>query len=130
MSIFVSTPLSKIATPGILFFLTLISGVWLSRSGRPFSGLPFNVHKLIAVATIVVIGLNLYRLQQQLGTRSLVELLAAVATGFFFLSLVVTGGLLALDIARPVALRVHQIVPLLALSSTVAVVYLLVAART
>jgi hypothetical protein len=46
--------LSRFVIPGIAFILTLASGFWLSRSGRPYNGLLFNSHKLIALAAVVV----------------------------------------------------------------------------
>jgi hypothetical protein len=40
--------LSRFVIPGIVFILTLAFGFWLSRSGRPYNGLLFNIHQLIA----------------------------------------------------------------------------------
>lgn len=46
--------LSRFVIPGIAFILTLAFGLWLSRLGRPYNGLLFNVHKLIALAAVIV----------------------------------------------------------------------------
>ena len=40
---------SRFALPGALLLITYVSGFWLSALGRPYQGLPFNVHKLIAL---------------------------------------------------------------------------------
>jgi len=130
MSITASVPLSKIAISGVLFVITLLSGVLLSHLGRPFNGLVFNIHKLIAVATVIFIGLHLYRLQQLVGARAFIDLAVMATAALLFLALIVTGGLLTLDIARPVALKIHQIAPPLALFGASAVLYLLVGGRS
>ncbi len=46
--------LSRFVIAGIVFILTLVFGFWLSRSGRPYNGLLFNIHKLIALAAVIV----------------------------------------------------------------------------
>lgn len=46
--------LSRFVISGIVFILTLAFGFWLSRSGRPYNGLLFNFHKLIALAAVIV----------------------------------------------------------------------------
>ena len=50
----------KVLTPGVLFILTLAFGVWLSRSGKPYNTLIFNIHKLIALAAVVVTAIQTF----------------------------------------------------------------------
>ncbi len=45
--------LPRFVVPGAIFVLTVAFGFWLSRLGRPYNGLLFNVHKLIALAAVV-----------------------------------------------------------------------------
>ena len=52
-------PAAKFVTPGVLFILTLVFGFWLSRSGKPYHTLIFNVHKLIALAAVVVTAIQI-----------------------------------------------------------------------
>lgn len=40
--------------PLILFFLTLPFGFWLLVLGKPYNGLLFNIHKLLALAGVVL----------------------------------------------------------------------------
>jgi hypothetical protein len=54
--------LSKFLAPAILFLLTLLFGVWLSLSGKPYNGWLFNIHKLIALAAVVLTVIPLYQL--------------------------------------------------------------------
>ena len=39
----------KITGIGIVFLLIIISGIWLTKTGRPYSPVLFNVHKLISL---------------------------------------------------------------------------------
>ena len=50
--------LQQFIIPGILFLLTLVFGFWLSYVGKPYNGLLFNIHKLIALACVVLLGIQ------------------------------------------------------------------------
>jgi hypothetical protein len=117
--------ISRTILCGSLFFFTLLSGVWLSHSGRPINGVIFTIHKLIALATVIAIGVIVYRLHQAGDIRAIVRLTAIFVTGILFLGLFVTGALLSRGMPLPQAiLRIHQVAPLLALASSAVTVYL------
>ena len=127
---------SKIAICGGLLLLTLVSGVWLSHSGKPFNSLIFTIHKLIALATVIIIGTNVYHLFRAMDGNTLVTLSVIAVSGLLFLALFVSGALLSLipagllNLAKPmpeVILKFHQLAPLPALVSAMATIYLLVA---
>lgn len=46
--------------PGIGFLVTLSFGFWLSRLGKPYNGILFNIHKLIALGAVVLTTLQIY----------------------------------------------------------------------
>jgi hypothetical protein len=46
--------LSKFLLPGVGLLLTLGFGFWLSSAGKPYNGALFNVHKLLALAAVVL----------------------------------------------------------------------------
>ena len=121
---------SKVAYAGIGFLLTLISGVVLSKMGRPLNSAVFGAHKIIAVGTIVLIGLNIRDLARVVGLQAVhPELIWG--TGLLLLALVVSGSLLSFDkLVLPITLRVHQIVPLLALAFSALSIYLLANGRS
>ena len=122
---------SKLLLCGLLFLLTLLSGVLLSHSGKPYPTLIFNVHKLIAVGTVVVIGINVYRLYPTMSLPAFLGLAIIALTGVLFLALIVTGGLLSLNISLAgSSLKVHQVVPLLALAASALSLYLLAGAHS
>jgi hypothetical protein len=55
---------NQFMTPVILFLLTLVFGFWLSHAGKPYNGMLFNVHKLIALACVVFLGIQFSKMLQ------------------------------------------------------------------
>ena len=45
--------LSKFILSAILLILTLAFGFWLSSAGKPYNGILFNLHKLIALGGVI-----------------------------------------------------------------------------
>lgn len=52
---------------GILILLSIASGIWLSRKGRPLHAIIFGVHKIISLAAIVWIAIVLFRYFKETG---------------------------------------------------------------
>lgn len=120
-----NTTTSKIIICGSLFFFTLLSGVALSRAGRPLNTVIFTVHKLVALTTVIVISTNIYKLSRTVDTQT-VALAVISVTALLFLALFVSGALLSFERSIPqAALRVHQVLPLLALVAASSAIYLL-----
>jgi hypothetical protein len=126
------TVTTKLIAAGILFLLTLITGVIVSSSGRPLSVGLVTVHKLIAVGAVVLIGLAVNQLYKTADGKLFIELSVMVISGILFLALVATGALLTREEMRlpEVVLKVHQVAPLLALVSSTITIYLLVRSRS
>ncbi|MFL7837346.1 MAG: hypothetical protein AB8I52_00990, partial [Candidatus Promineifilaceae bacterium] len=108
---------SKTAICGLLVLLTLVSGVWLSHSGKPYSSMIFTIHKLIALATVIIIGVNVYHLFGTMDGNTLVALSVITVSGLLFLALFISGallslipaGLLSLEKPMPeIILKIHQ----------------------
>jgi hypothetical protein len=126
-STILATPGLRLVTSGILFSLTLLSGLWLSGTGKPYQSLPFNLHKMIAVATVVILVIAAINWFNLLGNRPPIALALAVVAALLLLALVVSGSLLTLGVdLSGLSLKVHKIVPLLALAASAASLYLLV----
>jgi len=124
-----STTVTRVVGAGLFFLFIFVSGVWLSRSGRPLNGSIFAVHKLVGLAAGVFLIMTMHQLNQ-VDPLSATEWTAIVATGLCFLGTVVSGGLLSTDKPMPVAiLRGHQIVPVLAVMSTAVSLVLLLGRR-
>lgn len=125
-----STLASKLVLPGVIFALTLASGFWLSHSGKPYSSLIFNLHKLIALAAVVAVAVTIHRLHQAAELRLAVEVGAILVTALLLLSLVITGGLMNVYHQAPTLIRtIHHAAPYLALISSAATCYLLASGK-
>lgn len=117
---------SRMALPGALFLLTLLTGVWVTSTGRPLNTVVFTIHKLIALAAVVLTVLALYPAVRAGDARALLTGIL-VLSGLLILALFASGALLSQATPAPLAvLRVHQIAPLLALAGLAAAVALLV----
>lgn len=118
---------SKLIAAGILALLTLVSGTIVSRAGKPQNIWLVSIHKLIAVGTVVLIVMAVNQLYKSADGRLFVILSIMVLSAVLFLALIATGAFLTREEMELPAfvLRVHQIVPLLALASSSLTIYLL-----
>jgi hypothetical protein len=111
--------LSKFLTSGIIFLLTLASGLWLSRIGKPLNTAIFTIHKLIALATVIFTGLAIYSLIKNTQIQFLIAaLIVVIALGV--LALFVTGALMSRDkLMNDNLLTIHKVAPFLVVISMV-----------
>ena len=119
---------SKLIVAGILFLLTLLSGVIVSHSGRPLNVGLVTMHKLIAVGTVVLIGLAVNQLYKNSDGKVFIEMSIAIITGILFLALIATGALLTREEMQlpELVLKIHRAAPLMALVSAAASISLLI----
>jgi hypothetical protein len=118
-------PAAKFVVPGILFILTLGVGFRLSRSGKPYNGLLFNIHKLIALAAVVVTAIQAFK-ALKIGVTQPVLIGLLVVIGLCAVALFVTGALMSANKATgPATLTIHRIAPLLAALAALGALYLL-----
>jgi hypothetical protein len=119
----------RLVSAGLFFLLILPSGLWLSHSGRPYSLLMFNIHKLIGFGLFVFLIINVYWMNQTT-PLSFPQRTACLIAGLFFLATIVTGGLVSISKAMPVAVSLsHKLLPYLTVLSTVISLYLLLRVR-
>ncbi len=124
----------RTAIIALLFLATLAFGLGVSRNlrlndprpaGVPVAGAIAAFHKLIAIATLILVAVtirNLHRGQQ----FTSIELTAVVFTGLSFLLMIISGSVLSLGRARSDGLLVvHKIVSVLMLVPTFGAIYLL-----
>ncbi|MBN2047660.1 MAG: hypothetical protein JW750_07460 [Anaerolineaceae bacterium] len=105
---------TKLIGTAVLFVLTLGSGVVLSHSGRPYGNLLFNLHKLISVGAMVLVAVTAVKLYKTGSVSGFLPLVVMILNALFFLGLIATGGILSIKTELPViALKIHQIFPLL-----------------
>ena len=115
----------RVVGAGLFYLFILLSGYWLSHSGKPFSVIILTIHKLISLAAVVFLVITMSQMNK-VAKLSAIELIAGVVTGLFLLGTMITGGLLSLDKPMPpVVLRLHQITPYLSVLSNAVTLYLL-----
>ena len=83
---------AKFVIPGVLFILTLVFGFWLSRSGKPYNGLIFNIHKLIALAAVIVAAIRAFNALKIVEAQPILIVLL-ILLGLCAVALFVTGAL-------------------------------------
>ncbi|MBN1955947.1 MAG: hypothetical protein JW900_12985 [Anaerolineae bacterium] len=110
---------------GLFFLVVFLSGFWLSRSGKPYSGILINVHKLVALAAVVLFVVTLVRLNR-IAALGALEVAGGAVTVLLAIGLFVTGALVSIDHPMPpLVFTLHHLLPYLALLSTAATLYLL-----
>lgn len=120
-----STIQTQAAGAGGFLLIIFLSGYWLSRSGKPYSGARLNLHKLSALAAVILFVIMLIGMNR-VAALSRAELLTSVITGLLVIGLFATGALVSIAKPMPrVVLRLHHVMPYLAVLSTAAVFFLL-----
>lgn len=119
----------KILGSGILFFITIGSGIWLSNIGRPYNTLVFTIHKLIALLAVIFIAVLIRPLFKNLGIKGFIILLIVIA-GLAILSLFVSGALLSIgNVPYMLVKRIHVIATIIAVAAIVASFFFLIRER-
>lgn len=102
---------NRFIAPGILFLLTLLFGFWLSHAGKPYNGLLFNVHKLIALGAVVLAILQLTKIPNLLTPVSLVAV-GLVLAALSVIALFASGALMSAEkLDYALMLTIHRIAP-------------------
>lgn len=116
---------STFILPGAIVLLTLVSGVWLSRSGKPLNTAIFTVHKLAALAAVITTAIQA---NHAFSTAHAPAVLVAlfVAAGVGVVALFVTGALMSMNKpAYGILLTIHKVAPFVAVITTALAIYLL-----
>ena len=114
----------RILGAGLFYLFIFLSGIWLTRSGRPYNTIVLTIHKLVSVAAVVFLVVVLHRMNKT-APLGVGELASAAITGLFFLGTIATGGLLSADKPMPgIILWLHRITPFLTVLSTAVTLYL------
>jgi hypothetical protein len=104
--------LTQFITLGIGLLLTLASGFWLSRVSKPYNDMIFNIHKLIALGTIILTAYQLNKLLKNSEVQ-LLSIALIVLLGILILALFTTGALMSLEKLSYEAMHaIHRFVPI------------------
>ena len=117
--------ITRFTIPGIAFLLTLTFGLWVSYSGKPYNGILFNIHKLIALGAVIVTIIQLSKMLSSADSMALITVLLVLA-GVCIVALFATGALMSMGkLNYDVTLTVHKIAPVVMALAMALVVYLL-----
>ena len=124
----------KFIYTGIFFLFILLSGFWVSRSGKPYNGLIFNIHKFIGLGVGVFLIRTVY-LTHQAAPLNATQWATIVITVLLFILTVIVGGLLSIlaegglkDMGRSMQATlsmIHKFFPYGIMITTAATLYLL-----
>lgn len=107
----------KIISSGVGFLLTVILGFWLSNAGKPYNTAIFTVHKLVALATVILTGILIANLLK--GIKIEMGFIVLIIVGIIsVLALFVSGAFLSVgNIPYNVGKIIHIIAPITAVIS-------------
>ncbi len=101
----------KIILSSTLLCISILAGIWLSKSGRPLNTLLFNAHKLISLGFTVYTVYQIVRLEKVINFDPLTLALLLIA-GLCVLALFISGALLSFDKVQPsFILWIHKLAP-------------------
>lgn len=118
-------PTSKFIFPIILFVLTLASGVWVSKTGKPYHTGIFTLHKLLALAAVTLAILATTGLLKTFSSTSLIFVMLVLAATSV-VGLFATGALMSIQkTVGSTWLLIHRVAPFVLAGSTLSVILLL-----
>jgi hypothetical protein len=104
---------SNIFIPLVLFLITVGFGFWVSKVGRPYHSGLFNIHKLFALAGVVLAVLR-FRPGFSIEALTSLILLALGLTGFSVILLFASGAVMSIREDEPgIALLIHRAGPVI-----------------
>lgn len=119
----------RLILSGILSFLTIVSGIWISCLGRPYNTVLFTIHKLIALAAVIFTVVLIVQLLKNIDIDAVLLLLLIVAV-LSIIALFASGALLSIGKAPHILLRtIHAVSSISAVVTPVIALYLLMSKK-
>ena len=101
--------LSRFLTPIIGFLVTVAFGLWLGKIGKPYNGILFNIHKLIALGTVILTSVPVYKTFKVIEPQSML-VISLIGISIFVLVLFASGAFLSIGYVKyETAKLVHNI---------------------
>jgi len=113
---------NRFIAPGILLLLTIAFGFWLGNAGKPYNGILFNVHKLIALGAVVYAVIQISK--TGVANSSLLAT-ALILAGLCAVALFASGALMSIGkLDYALTLTVHRIAPVVLVIAIAIMIYL------
>jgi len=111
--------------PVVLFLLTLFFGFWVKALGKPYNGILFNFHKLIALGTVVIAAVQGVGMLKGRDIPSLL-IVPMVVLGVCVIALFASGAFLSIgNLDYKIMKATHNVSLVLAIISTAFTIYFL-----
>jgi len=115
----------KFITPVIAFLLTLVFGFWLGRSGKPYNGVLFNIHKLIALGAVILITMQIYNALKIMEINTLIVIMIVIAA-ICAIALFASGAFMSIGNHNYQIMKfIHNVAPILLVIAMAFTIYLL-----
>lgn len=105
-----------------LILITIIIGIILHKTGRPYNNFILAIHKLTTVVFVVLIIMMIITYKRNNELNAFIIILIALVT-ISILGLIVSGGALSLNKNHELMLTIHRISSFLFLSASSGVFY-------
>jgi len=113
----------KLVFTTLLFIFVFISGIMLSKYGRPLNIVLFTIHKVVSLLALILTIIVIYNLLRGVDLK-ITYCSMILVTSIFFISAIVTGGLLSIErMTNNLILISHKVLSLLTLISIAVTVY-------
>ena len=87
--------LNKFISPGMILVLTIVSGFWLSHTAKPLNPAIFTIHKLVALAAVVLTVIQVRNLLMTMTVQSGI-IMVLILGGLSVLALFASGALMSM----------------------------------
>ncbi|HSQ28008.1 MAG TPA: hypothetical protein VLM80_12870 [Anaerolineales bacterium] len=87
---------SNFLSPALIFMLTVAFGFWLRKKGKPYNGLLFNVHKLLALGNVIITTVVISRMAENMH-MPIAMIVLLVLAALSVIALFGTGALMSIE---------------------------------
>ena len=107
----------KFVVIGVLFLVTLATGIWLGQLGRPLNPALSTLHKLLALAWVIFAAIRIYHAARMMEC-GIAFFVATAVLGLSTIALFATGALMMIPkVENSVWLLVHRIATVFAVGA-------------
>lgn len=87
---------SNFLSPALIFLLTVAFGFWMRKKGKPYNGLLFNVHKLLALGNVIITAMVVSRMAENMH-MPIAMIVLLVLAALSVIALFGTGALMSIE---------------------------------
>ncbi len=114
----------RFAIIGIIFLFIILSGVWLSKLGRPLNNAVFTIHKLNSILGIVLLVITIFQISRSIEYTKM-EILASIIGGFALFTSFISGAILSFDkLAMNILIITHKVSSILLIVSGIIFIFI------